>query len=381
MITAETSSEPRQPRRLLKKRNMPPSCPRCALPCSTSQYVASHLRRLGAGGGYICADSALAGVHLRRLALEGAGEEEPRHVDPEGDAVGVLAGGAVAGGVLLLGATDAGRSVTTRPVPSSVDQRARSTWQAATGAGEPRWRALTDEREVITQAQRSSWSSATPTGTTCGRPSARRVVERAQVPLGPEGEQVGRERGPLGTPAGHAPSWHARRQGPLATVGPWSPCLPRSPPASTPRWTARSRPATSAPASRRAAGCPRGRPTRRPERCAARSPPSPARRPASALATAEGLPRLGAEVLLVGPQRPRRPRASRATCARGVPGARVSAPLRRRRPRRRTPLRRRARGRAPRRAGAQRRGDAARARGVTRRATSCRWRCTCSARC
>ena len=56
---------------------------------------------------------------------------------------------------------------------------------------------------MITQAQRSSRSSATPTGTTCGRPSRAQRGERAQVPLGPEGEQVGRERGPLGTPAGH----------------------------------------------------------------------------------------------------------------------------------------------------------------------------------
>ena len=37
-------------------------------------------------------------------------------------------------------------------------------------------RALRDAREVITHAQRSSRSSATPTGTTCGRPSARSVV-------------------------------------------------------------------------------------------------------------------------------------------------------------------------------------------------------------
>ena len=69
----------------------------------------------------------------------------------------------------------------TTAVPSRVTQRRPSTWQTATRPCPSRTcRAFADVPEVITRAVRLAGSKVTPTGTTCGLPSARSVVSVAR---------------------------------------------------------------------------------------------------------------------------------------------------------------------------------------------------------
>ena len=80
-------------------------------------------------------------------------------------------------------ATDAGSDRSTA-LPSMVSHHRPSTWQTATGVpagpAAATCRAFADVSDVITRASPASGSKVTPTGTTCGVPSARRVVSVAR---------------------------------------------------------------------------------------------------------------------------------------------------------------------------------------------------------